>query len=124
MAQKSQSHNGNEGPLTDKVALLLDGTREGGASLAVSLARSGADVAVVYRASHARRAEETKRLVEAEGRYCLIIPAEPNDESFSEKAVRQTVEKLGRLDIFIDYSDYPSQFAEDTGASQRSEFAN
>lgn len=117
MAQESKSHSSNEGPLTDKVALLLHGTGEGGASLAVSLARNGADVAVVYRASHARRAEETKRLVEAEGRYCLIIPAETNDESFSEKAVRRTIETLGRLDIFIDYSDYPSQFVEDSGAS-------
>jgi NAD(P)-dependent dehydrogenase (short-subunit alcohol dehydrogenase family) len=118
MAEESQSESFDEGPLVDKVALLLNGTSTGGASLAVSLAKSGADVAVVYRPSHARRAAETKRLVEAEGRYCLIIPAETKDESFSKKVVRRTIETLGRLDIFIDCSDYPSQFVEDTGASQ------
>jgi NAD(P)-dependent dehydrogenase (short-subunit alcohol dehydrogenase family) len=116
MAQQPQARNINEGPLTDKVALLLDGT--GGTSLAVSLAKSGVDVAVVHPPSHARRAEETKKLVEAEGRCCLTIPAETNDAAFSEKAVRRTVETLGRLDIFIDCSDYQSQFAADTGASQ------
>jgi sporulation protein YlmC with PRC-barrel domain len=91
-------------PLRDKVVLLFDGTNEGGRSLAVSLAKYGADIALVYRQAHAGLAREMKSLVEAEGRRCLIIQAQTDDETFSQEVVRQTVNTLGRLDIFIDYS--------------------
>jgi NAD(P)-dependent dehydrogenase (short-subunit alcohol dehydrogenase family) len=100
----SRSPTTNEDPLKDKVALLFDGTNTGGRSLAVSLAKYGADIAIVYRQAHAGHAYVTKRLVEAEGRRCLIIPAQANDENFSKEVVRQTINTLNRFDIFIDYS--------------------
>ena len=40
-------------PLKDKVVLLLNGTNQGGRTLALSLARNGADLAIVYRRGHA-----------------------------------------------------------------------
>jgi sporulation protein YlmC with PRC-barrel domain len=111
----SQSEITTEIPLEDKVALLFDGAHSGGRSLAVSLAEYGADVAIVYRQAHARNASITKELVEAKGRRCLIIPAQGDEESFSRDVVQQTINTLGRLDIFIDYSSLPR---EDVGADQ------
>ena len=104
----SESQDAAKGPLENKVALLLNATGAGGSSLAVSLAKNGADIAVVCRQSEGSRAEETKKLIEAEGQSCLIIPAETNDISFSKEVVRRTIDELGRPDIFIDYSDYAS----------------
>jgi uncharacterized protein YrrD len=112
----SQSKLTTDIPLKDKVALLFDGTHTGGRALAVSLAEYGADVAIVYRQAHAKNAHVTKELVEAKGRRCLIIPAQVNDESFSNDVVQQTINTLGRLDIFIDYSSLPS---DDVGSADK-----
>jgi NAD(P)-dependent dehydrogenase (short-subunit alcohol dehydrogenase family) len=46
-------------------------------------------------------AEETKRLVEAEGTRCLIIPGDITDESFCQQAVEKTAGEFGRLDILV-----------------------
>jgi NAD(P)-dependent dehydrogenase (short-subunit alcohol dehydrogenase family) len=86
--------------LRDKVALIIDGTN--GRSLALSLARYGADIAIVFRRAHARQVQMTKKLIETEGRRCLIIPAQSFDAAFSKEVVKRTVDALGRLDIFID----------------------
>ncbi len=96
----------DEEPLTGKVALLFAGVEDDGHSIAVSLAQQGADVALVYR--RVGRARETKELVEAEGRRCLIIPAQPSDKPFAREAIRRTARTLGQPDIFIDYSSQSS----------------
>jgi len=96
-----------EVPLEGKVALLFIGADAGGPSLAVSLAKSGADVAIVYRLVNYERALEAKKIIEVGGRRCLIIPARDNGETSSEEVIRQTINRLGRLDIFIDYSSFP-----------------
>ena len=87
-----------------KVALLFDGVNTGGRSLAESLAQYGADIVFVYHQLNAGRAREMKRLIEAKGRRCLLIPAQKNSDSFSKEVVRQTIKQLGHLDILIDYS--------------------
>ena len=97
-----------EEPLKDKVILLYDGTIKGGQSLALSLAENGADVALVYRPAHHNRAEDIKHAVEAQGQRCLILPAQPQDDKSSEELIAKTVDELGRLDIYIDYSSGPS----------------
>jgi hypothetical protein len=91
-------------PLKDKVVLLLNGTNRGGRSLALSLARNGADLAIVYRRAHAGQAQEMQSAVKTEGRRCLIIESEKDGAAFSSKAINQTLTGLGRLDIFIDFS--------------------
>ena len=57
--------------LKDKVALVTGGDSGIGRAVAVLFAREGADVAIVY-LNEAQDAEETKRLVEAEGSECLL----------------------------------------------------
>jgi len=86
--------------LKDKVALITGGDSGIGRAVAVHFAREGADVAIVY-LNEDRDAEETKELVESEGRKCLLIAGDIGNEKFCQKAVDQTIKKLGKLDILV-----------------------
>ncbi|CAN5377218.1 SDR family oxidoreductase [soil metagenome] len=88
------------GKLKGKVALITGGDSGIGRAVAITFAMEGADVAIVYLNEH-KDAEETKRLVEAEGERCLLIPGDIGDEAFCRRAVEQTVRELGHLDILI-----------------------
>jgi hypothetical protein len=106
MAERASSQSDRQSAgvtLANKVAMLFDGSNEDGRFLAVSLASHGADIAIVYREDGVSHARETKRLVEAEGRRCLIVPLREG-RAFSKDLIRQTTRTLGRLDIFIDSS--------------------
>jgi len=46
-------------------------------------------------------ANETRRLVEKEGRKCLLIAGDIGDEGFCQKAVEKTVKEFGRIDILV-----------------------
>lgn len=86
--------------LLDKVALITGGDSGIGRAVSVHFAREGADVAIVY-LNEDTDAEETKRLVEAEGRKCLLIKGDVKRAAFCKKAVGQTVSKLGKLNILV-----------------------
>ena len=88
------------GKLKDKVALITGGDSGIGRAVAVLYAKEGADVAVSYLNEH-QDAEETKRLVEAQGRKCLLIPGDIGDEAFCRDAVERTIKELGKLDILV-----------------------
>src|SRR5690606_17063542 len=49
----------------------------------------------------AQDAEETRRHVEAEGRKCLILKGDVKDRAFCEKAVSETVNAFGKLDVLV-----------------------
>jgi NAD(P)-dependent dehydrogenase (short-subunit alcohol dehydrogenase family) len=120
LAKRANSHSGitvAKEPLKDKVALLFDGATMDGRSLALSLARYGADIAIVCREGHARHVRETERLVKAEGRRCLVLPTKLDDESLSKEAVCLTAKSLGRFDIFIDFSSAPDGSADPAGSA-------
>jgi NAD(P)-dependent dehydrogenase (short-subunit alcohol dehydrogenase family) len=85
--------------LTSRVSLITGGKRIG-AAVAVELARAGSDVALVYRSSRAE-SEETGRAVEALGRRAAVIQADLSRPEDCERAVEETVETLGRLDILL-----------------------
>jgi NAD(P)-dependent dehydrogenase (short-subunit alcohol dehydrogenase family) len=86
--------------LLDKVALVTGGDSGIGRAVSVHFAREGADIAIVY-LDEDIDANETKRLVEAEGRKCLLIKGDVKKASFCKKAVGQTVSKLGKLNILV-----------------------
>ena len=88
------------GKLEGKAALITGGDSGIGRAVAVAFAKEGADVAIVYLNEH-KDADETKRLVEAEGRQCLSIAGDIGDEDFCRDAVQHTVRELGHLDILI-----------------------
>jgi NAD(P)-dependent dehydrogenase (short-subunit alcohol dehydrogenase family) len=88
------------GKLRDKVGLITGGDSGIGRAVAIAYAKEGADVAIVYLNEH-QDAEETKRLVEKEGRRCLAIAGDVGDERFCRDTVEQTVKEFGRLDILV-----------------------
>ncbi|MBC8107808.1 MAG: SDR family oxidoreductase [Anaerolineae bacterium] len=107
------------GKLKGKVALITGGDSGIGRSIAVMFAMEGADVAIVYLNEH-RDAGETKRLVEAEGERCILIPGDIGDEAFCRKAVEQTVRELGHLDCLINNAaeQHPKKSIEEITAQQ------
>ncbi|MGG6296836.1 SDR family oxidoreductase [Leptolyngbya sp. AN02str] len=107
------------GKLTGKVALITGGDSGIGRSVAVLFAKEGADVAISYLDEHGD-AEETKRLVEAEGQRCVSMPGDIGDESFCKSLVEQTVQKLGKLDILVNNAaeQHPQESVEEITAEQ------
>ena len=86
--------------LQGKAALITGGDSGIGRAVAVLFAREGADVSVTYLNEH-EDAHETRRLVEAEGRRCILYPGDLGDDSICVRMVEDTVHQLGRLDILV-----------------------
>jgi NAD(P)-dependent dehydrogenase (short-subunit alcohol dehydrogenase family) len=91
--------------LRDKVAIITGGDSGIGRSVAVLFAREGADIAIVYLEEH-RDAEITKHAVEAEGRRCLLLPGDVMDPDFCERAVKKTIDTLGKLDVLVNNAGF------------------
>lgn len=88
------------GKLTNKVALITGGDSGIGRSVAVHYAHEGADVAIVY-LSEKKDAEETKKLVEAQNRKCLLIKGDLTDEKFCKKCVKEVLKEFKKLNILV-----------------------
>jgi len=86
--------------LQDKVAIVTGGDSGIGRSVAVLYAREGADVVVLYLNEH-EDAKATARLVEKEGRRCLVMAGDVADPEFCRAAVTRTIDEFGRLDILV-----------------------
>jgi len=96
---EDEKHRGS-GKLQDKVAIITGGDSGIGRAIAVAFAKEGADVAIVYLEEH-KDANETKRLVEENGRRCLLVSGDVGQEEFCRKAVEQTVKALDKIDILV-----------------------
>jgi len=86
--------------LKDKAALITGGDSGIGRSVAILFAREGADVAIAYLDEH-EDAEETKRLVEAEGRKCLLIPGDVTSREYCFDAIAKAVKIFGKIDVLV-----------------------
>jgi NAD(P)-dependent dehydrogenase (short-subunit alcohol dehydrogenase family) len=95
-----KSSYAGSGKLLNKVALITGGDSGIGRAVSVHFAREGADVAIVY-LNEDIDAKETKRLIEAEGRKCLLLKGDVKKATFCKKAVASTVDKLGKLNILV-----------------------
>ena len=92
--------------LERKVALITGGDSGIGRSVATLYAREGADIAIVHLPEERLDAAETKRAVENEGRRCLLIAGDVGDPAFCRRAVEDTVEGFGQLDILVNNAAY------------------
>jgi NAD(P)-dependent dehydrogenase (short-subunit alcohol dehydrogenase family) len=88
------------GKLKNKVALITGGDSGIGKSVAIYFAKEGADVAISYLNEH-QDAEETKSLIEAEGRRCLLLPGDISMESVCIDIVLKVITEFKKIDVLV-----------------------
>jgi NAD(P)-dependent dehydrogenase (short-subunit alcohol dehydrogenase family) len=81
------------GRLEEKVAIITGGDSRIDRAVSVLFAREGAHIAIIY-LEEDEDAQATKRLVEEEGRECLLIKGDIGSAKFCEDAVSRTVKRF------------------------------
>lgn len=105
--------------LKEKVAIITGGDSGIGRAVAVCFAKEGADIAIVY-LNEDSDAQETQRLVQAEGVNCLLLAGDIGEESFCQSVVQKVMDTWGRLDILVNNAaeQHPQKNLEDISADQ------
>lgn len=86
--------------LKGKRALVTGGSRGIGAAIALALAENGADVAITYQNS-VNRSADIVGSIEKLGRRAFAVQADSADPAAIKRAVSETVDALGGLDILV-----------------------
>ncbi len=87
------------GTLNNQAAFVTGASRGIGRAIALSLARAGADVAVVSRNPEA--CESVCAEIRALGRKAAACPADVSDAGAVKSAVNKAIDEFGRLDIAV-----------------------
>ena len=93
------SYKGSE-KLKNRVALITGGDSGIGRAVAVHFAREGADIAIIY-LEEKDDAQNTKELVEKEGRKCIILQGDITQKEFCDKSLKEVLSKFGKLNILV-----------------------
>lgn len=88
------------GKLLNRVAIVTGGDSGIGQAVALAFAKEGADLSLVYLEEH-DDARNSKKRIEDLDRRCIALVGDVSDSSFCKRAVQETVDRLGRLDILI-----------------------
>jgi 3-oxoacyl-[acyl-carrier protein] reductase len=86
--------------LTGKAALITGGSRGIGKSIALRLARQGADVAFSYR-GNVEAAKSTAAEIESIGTKAVAIQGDVKDPASAEAVVKSALEAFGKVDILV-----------------------
>jgi NAD(P)-dependent dehydrogenase (short-subunit alcohol dehydrogenase family) len=107
------------GRLQGKTALITGGDSGIGRSVAVHFAREGANVAIVYLDEN-QDAAQTKAMVEAEGKECLLLQGDIRDEQFCKEAVSRTINAFGKLNVLVNNAaeQHPKEDIREISAAQ------
>ncbi len=86
--------------LQGKTALITGADSGIGQEIARVFAQEGANVAIIYNTDE-QGAQETRRLVEAQGRKALVLQGDVGDSASVEKFFARTVAELGVVDLLV-----------------------
>lgn len=86
--------------LEEKVAIVTGGSRGIGREIALTLAKSGAIVVVIY-AGNQQKAEETTAEIEKLGRRALALKVDVSESEQVNAAFKQVVSTFGKIDILV-----------------------
>jgi 3-oxoacyl-[acyl-carrier protein] reductase len=79
-----------------------------GASVAVALAKEGANVVVNYVSSSSKvHAESVAKVIEGTGSKALVVQADLASVEALELLVQKTVEQFGKIDILVSLDCFP-----------------
>ncbi len=107
------------GRLAGKAAFITGGDSGIGRATAVLFAREGARVAIHYR-DETEDAEETLRLIRAEGVEGLAISGDISNPQDVDRAVRQTLDRFGRVNVVMNNAavQFPQKVLEEISVKQ------
>ena len=95
-----ESYTGT-GKLLGRAALITGGDSGIGRAIALCYAKEGADIFFTCLPEEQADADETVRLVEAQGRRAVALPGDIRQKAFCQHLVEQTLHLFGRLDILV-----------------------
>ncbi|MBV8490415.1 MAG: glucose 1-dehydrogenase [Candidatus Eremiobacteraeota bacterium] len=121
LTPKPQSDSGRPGcqRLVNKSVLVTGGDSGIGRAVAVAAAKEGADVAIAF-LEEDEDANETKRLVEAAGRRCLLLAGDLGNEAHCKEVVESVVSEFGGLHVLVNDAgeQHPQESVEDISEEQ------
>jgi NAD(P)-dependent dehydrogenase (short-subunit alcohol dehydrogenase family) len=105
--------------LKGKVAIITGADSGIGRSVAVTFAKEGANVVMLYLNEH-DDAKTTKAEIEKYGGECLCFAGDVAERSVCERAVKAAVDKWGRVDILVNNAgeQHPQERLEDISEEQ------
>ena len=103
-----ESYQGS-GRLKDKKVLITGGDSGIGRAVALAFAREGADLLVSYLNEH-DDAGETRRLIEAAGRKCVLMPGDIGKAAHCRALVDRAVQEFGRIDVLVNNAAHQMSF--------------
>lgn len=86
--------------LKGKVAVITGGDSGIGRAVALHFAREGADCVLAY-LEETHDAQATQKLVEAEGRRCLLIQGDVGEAAFCQDVIQRTLDTFGKVNILV-----------------------
>lgn len=100
----ADSYRGS-GKLEGRAAIITGGDSGIGRAVALAFAREGADVLISYLDEH-EDAQETVRIVEAEGRRCIAVAGDIGREVHCREIVERAMQEFGQIDILVNNAAY------------------
>jgi len=88
------------GKLKGKAALITGVDSGIGRAVALAFAREGADILISY-LNEESDAQETVRIVQKEGRKCIAVAGDIQEESHCKHLVERAVSEFGKVDILV-----------------------
>ncbi len=96
---ENQNYKGSN-QLQNKVAVITGGDSGIGKAVAITFAKEGADLAIVYLDEN-EDAQNTKNIIESIGRKCLLLSGDVGHDGFCKEVIQKVMGEFGKIDILI-----------------------